>query len=71
MCGKAAAALAEVNSLGWAKGDNGLMTHEDYFIHSALKVLIKEKEYYLQQGLYTCALGVLVGYYLKRIEPAI
>ena len=68
MCSKAALVLAEENSLAWAEGDDSLMTHEDYLICAALKVFIKEKEFYLQQGLYARETGIPVGYFLKRFD---
>ena len=45
---KAASVLAEENSLVWAGEDDSLITHKDYLAYSALKVFIKEKEFYLQ-----------------------
>ena len=38
MCGKAAAALAKENSLGWTGGDDSLMTHKINLMYSLLKV---------------------------------
>ena len=33
-----------------------------------MKVFIKEIEFYLQKGLYTCILGILAEYYLKMLD---
>ena len=44
MCNKVASALAEANSLGCAGEKNGLIAHENYLTHSAMKIFINEKE---------------------------
>ena len=42
--------------------------HKDYLTYSALKVFVKEKEFYIQQGLHAHAPGLLVGHYLKMLD---
>ena len=47
------------------------MTCKDYLIYLAMKVLIKEKELQLLQGLCTCAPIIPVGYYRRRFDPTV
>ena len=66
--GEAASVLAEENSLTWTGGDNSLMTHIDYLTHAMLKIFIKEKEFYLQQGLHAHEIEIPAVYFLKRFN---
>ena len=66
MRSKAALALAEERG-----GDNGLIMHKDFLMHSVMKVFIKDEGVQLQQGLHAHAPGLPVGYYIKRFNPAI
>ena len=64
MYGAAASALAEENSLGWAEGDNILITNEDYLMSLVLKVFIEKRNCTFNKD-HTHALELPVRCYLK------